>query len=317
LKAIRVERFGGPEVLRLVEVEEPVPHPGAVLIRVRAAGVNPVETYVRSGAYRALPDLPYTPGSDAGGEVVAGGDEAGLAPGTRIYTSGSITGTYAEYTLCRSEDVHLLPATLEAAQGAAVAVPYVAAQRAVFQRGNARAGERVLVHGASGAVGLAAVQFAVAAGARVAGTAGSERGRALVRAQGAEAVFDHHDAAHGDAVREWAEGGVDLVVEVLANVNLGLDLTLLAPRGRVVVVGSRGRVEVDPRDLMISDGSVLAVRPAATRDELAAAHAAIAAGLAAGELRPVVGSELPLADAPEAHRAVIEGPALGKIVLVP
>ncbi|MBN2204700.1 MAG: NADPH:quinone reductase [Thermoleophilia bacterium] len=343
MKAIRVRRFGGPEVLVAEEVAEPSPGPGEILVRVGAAGVNPVDTYKRAGVYAELPGLPYTPGGDAGGVVVAVGAspaaEAGdatdspaagapnaagapvwsPAPGDRVYTSGSLTGTYAELAVCRTEDVHPLPDELSFAQGAAVGTPAVTAFRALFQRGRARPGESVLVHGGSGAVGLAAVQLAVAGDLNVLATAGSAEGRALVLEHGATVAFDHHDPGHLDAVRERTDGrGVDLVVEVLANANLGRDLPALAPRGRVVVVGSRGRVEIDPRDLMDREATILAMRlPNARPEELAAARAGVQVALESGRLRPVVGRELPLAAAAEAHRLVIEGPALGKLVLVP
>ena len=257
-----------------------------------------------------MPALPYTPGSDAAGV---------LQDGARVYVAGSLSGTYAEYALCRRDQVRPLPEYLSYAQGAALGVPYVTAHRALFQRAEARAGETVLVHGASGGVGLATVQFALAAGLAVVGTAGSDAGRELIAAQGAARVFDHRDPLHLQAAFATTGGrGFDLIVELLANLNLGDDLTALAPRGRVVVVGSRGPVELDPRDLMNAEGVVLGMLLAnATTEDLAAAHAAIGAGLRDGWLRPVVSRELPLAEAARAHRHVMERPALGKIVLVP
>jgi NADPH:quinone reductase len=311
MRAIRVHEFGDPDVLRLEELPEPRPVDDEVLVRVQAAGVNPVDTYVRAGAYRNLPALPYTPGSDAAGVLHDGG--------ARVYVAGSLGGTYAEYALCRRDQVHRLPDQLSFAQGAALGVPYVTAYRALFQRAKVAPGETVLVHGASGAVGLATVQFARAAGLTVVGTAGSDAGRELVAAQGASGVFDHRDPLHLQAAFETTGGrGFDLIVEMLANVNLGDDLTALAPRGRVVVVGSRGPTELDPRDLMNTDGAVLGMllQNAAAKD-LAAAHVAIAAGLRDGSLRPVVSRELPLAEAARAHRHLMERPALGKLVLVP
>jgi len=324
MRAVRVRDFGDPRVLVVEETPAPVPGPGEVLVRVGAAGVNPVETYVRAGAYRELPPLPYTPGSDAGGwiEVVGRGADDG-APGVEVgrpvYAAGSLSGTYAELALCKVEQVRALPDGVSAAQGAAVGVPYVTAYRALFQRGRAEAGETVLVHGASGGVGLAAVQFALAAGLTVIGTSGSDAGRALVAAQGAHHVLDHGDPHHLTAPVELTNGrGVDLIVELLANVNLRSDPRALAMGGRVIVVGSRGKVEIDPRDFMDREADLRAMRmPNASPGDVAESHAAIAAGLADGSLRPVVGRELPLAEAPQAHREIIAGPALGKIVLVP
>jgi NADPH2:quinone reductase len=311
MRAVRVHQFGDPDVLVVEELPQPEPVDGEVLVKMQAAGVNPYEAYVRAGVYSELPALPYTPGADGAGVRTDTGD--------RVYVTGSLSGTYAEFALCRIEDVRPLPDDLSYAQGAALGVPYATAYRALFQRAAAAAGERVLIHGASGGVGLATVQLAVAAGLDVTGTAGSEAGSDLVAAQGDVRVLDHRDPAHLEVAVELAGGrGFDLIVEFLANANLGADFKALARCGRIVVVGSRGTVEVDPRDLMNAEGSVLAMRlPNARPDEVAAARAAVDAGLQSGVLRPVVGRELPLAEAARAHRLLMERPALGKLVLVP
>ncbi|MDI9598387.1 MAG: NADPH:quinone reductase [Acidobacteriota bacterium] len=311
MRAVVVHEFGEPEVLGLEQLPEPTPVPGEVLVRIQAAGVNPFETYVRAGAYSDLPALPYTPGADGAGVRTDTGE--------RVYVTGSLSGTYAEYALCREEDVRPLPDALSYAQGAALGTPYTTAYRALFQRARATAGERVLVHGASGGVGLAVVQLALAAGLEVTGTAGSQAGSELVAAQGAVRVLDHHDPGHLTAAVELTGGdGYDLIVEFLANANLGADLKALAPRGRVIVVGSRGPVEVDARDLMNAEGAILGMRlPNARAEEVEAARAAVDTGLHSGVLRPVVGRELPLAEAARAHRLLMERPALGRLVLVP
>ena len=317
MKAIRVEEFGGPEVMKLVEVPQPHPASGQVLVRMHAAGVNPVETYIRAGTYPRKPALPFTPGNDGAGVIEQVSSEVKLRPGDRVYTAGSISGTYAEFALCHAAQVHPLAANASFAQGAAMGTPYATAYRGLFQRGQATSGETVLIHGASGGVGTAAVQLARARGLRVLGTAGTERGRELVREQGAEAVFDHRAPDYLAQIMDATSGrGVDVILEMLANVNLGKDLTLLAARGRVVVIGNRGRVEIDARETMSRDadirGMVLPNTPAA---EMADIHAALVAGLEDGTLCPVIGKELPLAEAPEAHRAVMEPGAFGKIVL--
>jgi len=310
MQAIRVHEFGDPEVLLLEDQPTPQPVDDEVLVRVQAAGVNPFETYVRSGDYAQLPPLPYTPGVDAGGLLVETGE--------RVYTSGSLSGTYAEFALCSRDQVHLLPDKLSYAQGAALGVAYETAHRALLQRARPAPGESVLVHGASGAVGLAAVQFALAAGLKVVGTAGSEAGRELIRSQGAALAFDHRDPGHLADAAEAVGGGFDVIIELLANENLGDDFTALAMRGRVVVVGSRGTVNVNPRDLMNVEGTVLGMLSFhATAAEEQETHAAIAAGLRDGSLHPVVAREFPLAEAARAHRHLMERPALGKVVLVP
>jgi NADPH2:quinone reductase len=318
MKAIRVHEFGGPEVLRLEEVPTPLPGPSEVLVRVHAIGVNPVETYIRAGTYARLPELPYTPGNDGAGVVEQIGDSVTeFKPGDRVYTAGSVSGTYAELALCKTEQVHALPANVSFAQGAAMGTPYATAYRGLFQRADAKPAETVLVHGASGGVGTAAVQLARARGLRVFGTAGSDEGRRLAREQGAHEVFDHRAPDHFEQIMNATGGrGVDVIVELLANVNLGKDLTILAKGGRVAIIGSRGRVEIDPRDAMQRDidlrGMVLPNTPPA---QMASIHAALVAGLENGTLRPVIGKEFPLAEAAQAHRAVMEPGALGKIGL--
>ena len=314
-----MHEFGNAEVLRLEEVPKPQPGPGQVLVRMRAIGVNPVETYIRAGTYPRKPDLPYTPGNDGAGVVEqVGADVNEFEPGDRVYTAGSLSGTYAEFALCKTEQVHPLPANVSFAQGAAMGTPYATAYRGLFQRAQAKPGETVLVHGASGGVGTAAVQLARARGLRVFGTAGSDEGRKLAREQGAHEVFDHCAPDQFEQIMNATSGrGVDVIVELLANVNLGKDLTILAKGGRVAIIGSRGHVEIDPRDAMQRDvdlrGMVMPNTPPA---DLASVHAALVAGLENGTLLPVIGKEFSLAKAPQAHRAVMEPGAFGKIVLV-
>src|SRR5678815_1797626 len=255
MKAIRVHEFSRPEVLHLEQVPTPKPGPGEFLVRMHATGVNPVETYIRAGTYARLPELPYTPGNDGAGVVEqVGANVSDFKAGDRVYTAGSLTGTYAEFALCRKEQVHPLPANVSFAQGAAIGTPYATAYRGLLQRAVAKPGETVVVHGASGAVGTAAVQLARANGLRVFGTAGSDPGFKLARQQGAHEVFDHRAPEHFEEVMKATGGrGVDVIVEMLANVNLGNDLTILAKGGRVVIIGSRGRVEINPRDTMQRD----------------------------------------------------------------
>ncbi len=320
MKAILVHGFGGPEVFRLEEVPKPQPGPGQVLVRMQAIGVNPVETYIRAGTYAYKPALPYTPGNDGAGVIEqVGADVKEFKAGDRVYTAGSISGTYAEFALCKTEQVHQLPANVSFAQGSAIGTPYATAYRGLFQRADAKPGETVLVHGASGGVGTAAVQLARARGLRVFGTAGSDEGRKLAREQGAHEVFDHRAHDQFEQIMEaTGRRGVDVIVELLANVNLGKDLTILANGGRIAIIGSRGRVEINPRDAMQRDADLRGlVMPNTPPAELASIHAALVAGLENGTLRPVIGKEFPLAEAAQAHRVVMEPRAVGKIVLLP
>jgi len=320
MKAIRVNEFGGPEVLRLEEVPMPRPGPGQGVVRMHAIGVNPVETYIRGGSYARLPELPYTPGNDGAGLVEeVGPDVTEFKLGDRVYIAGSLSGTYAEFALCKTGQVHRLPENVSFAQGAAVGTPYATSYRGLFQRADAKPGETVLIHGASGGVGTATVQLARARGLRVFGTAGSDEGRKLAREQGAHGVFDHRARDHFEQIMNATGGrGVDVIVELLANVNLGKDLTILVKGGRVAIIGSRGKVEINPRDAMQRDADVRGMMlPNAPPADLASIHAALVAGLENGTLRPVIGKEFPLAEAAHAHRAVMEPGAFGKIILLP
>lgn len=320
MRAIRVDEFGGPEVLRLEEVPDPQVGRGQVLVRAHAIGVNPVDVYIRTGGHAVKPALPYTPGMDASGVVERIGEEVkNVAAGDRVYVGGTIGGAYAELLLCDQSQVHPLPEAVTFAQGAAINVPYATAYRALFHRALARPGEFILVHGASGGVGVAATQLARAAGLTVAGTGGTDEGRRLVKEQGAHFVLDHHAPDYLDQLLALTDGrGVDVILEMLANVNLGKDLKVLATKGRVVVIGSRGPVEIDPRATMGKDASILGMTLMnVTPQELYGIHAALVAGLENGTLRPVVGQELPLAEASRAHQAVMKPGAHGKIVLIP
>jgi NADPH2:quinone reductase len=320
MKAIVVHEFGGLEVLKLEEVPTPKPATGQVLVRVHAAGVNPYDTYMRAGTYAIKPPLPYTPGSDAAGAIEAVGDGVKkVKPGDRVYTAKTLTGAYAQYALALEEQVHPLPERITFGQGAGVWVPYGTAYHALHHSAQAHAAETVLVHGASGGVGTAAVQMARAMGLTVFGTAGTQKGADLVKREGAHQVFDHRKAGYLEEIMKATGGrGMDIVLEMLANANLSADLKLLAMNGRVIIIGNRGEITINPRDLMSRRASARGFTLwALTPAEETQIHAGLIAGLDNGTLRPVVGKELPLAEAARAHKEVLEPGAAGKIVLVP
>lgn len=320
MKAVRVHEFGAPEVLRLDDVPDLSAGPGEVVVRVKAVGVNPVDAYIRSGTFSFKPRLPYTPGMDAAGFVEQVGEGVKrVAKGARVYIAGMKSGAYAELALCKESQVHPLPDSASFEEGAALGVPAGVAYRALFQKARALPGETVLVHGASGGAGTAAVQLARASGMVVIGTAGTEKGREMVLKLGAHHVVDHRIENYPEKILELTEGrGVDVILEMLANVNLGKDLKMVAPAGRVAVIGSRDTVEVDPRDAMGREATILGVMlNAATAKEYASIHAALTAALESGTFRPVIGRRMPLAEAPQSHVAVMEPGSYGKIVLLP
>lgn len=325
MRAIRVHQFGDPSVLRLEEVPTPEPGAGQVQIKVGAAGVNPADTYIRSGRYAQLPPLPFTPGCDGAGTVAAlGQGVTRWQVGDRVFfhgtASGRSTGAYAEFAVCDEDKIFRLPARMGFSEGAALGVPYATAYQALVIKARPRPNEIVLVHGASGGVGTAALQLARWKGLRVIGTAGTPDGLELVRANGAHLAVSHKEALYVDQIRDAADRGrgPDIILEMLANVNLDQDLDLVARGGRIVVVGSRGRIEIDPRKVMAKDAEICGVMLwNQTYQDLTAIYADITAGIEAGVLVPVIGQEIALADAPKAHDAVLAPGSYGKIVLVP
>jgi len=320
MKAIVVHKFGGPEELKLEEIPTPKPAAGQVLVHIHGAGVNPYDTYMRAGTYAVKPPLPYTPGSDGAGVIKAVGDGVKkVKSGDRVYTAKTLTGAYAEYALALEEQVHPLPQKISFGQGAGVWVPYGTAYHALYHSAEAHAGETVLVHGASGGVGSAAVQMGRAIGLTVFGTAGTQKGLDLAKREGAHQVFDHSKAGYQEDILKATGGrGVDIVLEMLANVNLAADLKMLATNGRVIIIGNRGEITINPRDLMLRRASARGFTLwAITPSEENEIHAGLVAGLENGTLRPVVGKEMPLAEAARAHKEILEPGASGKIVLVP
>lgn len=319
MKLIQVSAFGAPEVLQLSEGTDLVPESDQVLVEVHAAGVNPVDTYIRSGNYGKLPNLPYTPGLDGAGVVRKVGTNADtrVKAGDRVWLSGSIGGTYSELALCSANHVHPLPSRLTFQQGAALNIAYSTAYRALFQRGGGKPGQSVLVHGATGGVGLATVQFARAAGMRVFATGGTDTGLAMLLQNGAHEALDHSQSDSLDRLGELTHGrGPDIIIEMLADKNLGKDLGIVARGGCIVIVGARGSVEINPRLAMQRECDIRGLMTFnATPAEIAEANAAIQSGIEAGTLSPMIAAEFPLAEAARAHVEVMAPGHRGKVVL--
>ena len=319
MKAIRVHQFGDSNVMKLEDIPDPTPADAQILIRAHAVGVNPVDTYIRAGIYGQR-EFPFTPGMDAAGVVESVGKGVrSFKPGDRVYTSGTLAGAYAQLVVAKESQVHPLPANITFEQGAALGVPYATAYYALFFRARALPAEMVLVHGATGGVGVAVVQLARSHGLIVFATGGTDRGRKLAIEQGAHYVLDHRAPDYlQNLMLLTGNRGVDLIIEMLANVNLAKDLTVLSPRGRVIVIGSRGKIEIDPRLTMRCDADIRGMTIMnATETQVKAIHAALFAGLENGSLRPVVGQKLPLSSAAQSHDDVMKPGSHGKIVLIP
>ena len=322
MKAAFFRRYGPPEVLEYGELPDPAPARGEVLVDIHAVSVNAADWKQRAGQYPAKVALPHIPGRDFSGVVAAVGEGArDFQPGDAVFGVCEVPAesAYAEKIALRQEIVGRKPERFSHVECAAAGLAALTALVSIEDTLQVKAGETVLIHGASGGVGVAATQIARANGLRVIATAGTERGMNLARQHGAHEVLNHRDGNYLNRVTPLTGGrGVDLVLEMLANVNLDRDLDVLAFRGRVMVVGNRGRIEIDPRKIMSKDGAILGMTMFnATADEYRTIHAALAPGLENGSLTPVIGREMPLDQAVQAHGAVMESGAFGKIVLVP
>ncbi|XP_007947815.1 quinone oxidoreductase [Orycteropus afer afer] len=321
MRAISVFEFGGPEVLKLQsDIVQPIPKDHQVLIKVHACGVNPVETYICSGTYSRKPALPYTPGSDVAGVIEAvGNNVSAFKKGDRVFTTSTISGGYAEYAVAADHTVYSLPEKLDFKQGAAIGIPYFTAYRALFHSARVKAGDTVLVHGASGGVGIATCQIARAYGLKVLATAGTEKGQNIVMQNGAHEVFNHRDVNYIDKIKKSVgDKGIDVIIEMLANVNLSNDLKLLSYGGRVIIVGSRGPIEINPRDTMAKESSIIGVSLySSTKEEFQQSAAALQAGMEIGWLKPIIGSQYPLEKVAQAHENIIHGSGTsGKMILL-
>ncbi|KAI6232630.1 NADPH:quinone reductase [Aphelenchoides fujianensis] len=318
MRAALVREFGGEEKINVEEVPPPLAGEKQVLIRVKAAGVNPVDTYIRSGTYALKPELPYVPGREGAGVVEqVGPNVQQFKPGDRVWFAALRNGAAAEFAAIDADFFFRLPDRVSFAQGATLGIAYFTAYRALFLKAGAQAGQSLFVHGASGGVGLAACQLAKSHGLRVFGTASTPEGEALAREHGCEEVFNHREEGYVERIRERYPLGFDIIVEMLANVNLCADLQLIAPQGRIVVVGNRGTIEIDPRQCMQKEAAIIGLMASVTTPEDYQRMGERVVGLLeGGHVTPNVGQTFPLEQLGEAHRRILEPGARGKIVVL-
>lgn len=320
MKAIQVKQFGEPEVLQMADLPQPKPGHDDVLVEVKAIGVNPVDTYIRAGSYPLLPSLPYVPGKDVGGVVVEVGDGVKKwKQGDRVYSAGTITGGYAEYSVCKQSQIFSLPENMSFKQGAAVGIPGAAAWRALFTRARGKSGETIFIHGASGSVGLISIQLAVSSGLEVYGTAGTEAGLEMIKRAGVRKAYNHNDPTYLEEITaDFSGKGFDVILEMLANINLVKDLSLLGARGRVVIIGSRGQITIDPRATMAKETEILGMSLFnITEEQMKEAQVSLYQEMTSGRLVPEIAMELPLQEAFVAHHRILESGNCGKIILRP
>jgi NADPH2:quinone reductase len=319
MKAIVVDDFGQENVLRIKELEPFSPGPGQVVVKIVASGVNPVDCYIRSGMYANKPSLPYTPGNDGAGIVMElGMGVSSVKKGDRVFLTGSLTGTYAESAICAENQIHPLPDHVSFEAAACLGTPYSTAYRALIQKAKPQPGEWLLVHGATGGVGLAAVQIAKSIELPIIATGGTKEGRLLLREQGVEFVLDHNSGAYLDSIIEITKGaGANIVLEMLANVNLEKDLKILSQKGRIVIIGNRGEITISPRDAMVKDAVIMGMMlKNALPEEMNEIYDALNKGLNEDLIKPIVGQMFSLDKAAAAHQMIMKPGAKGNIILV-
>jgi NADPH:quinone reductase len=324
MKAVRIHEYGGPDALVYEEVETPRPGPAQVLVRLRAIGVNPVDASVRANRFPTPKQPPRIIGSDGAGVVTAVGSEVtAVAAGDEVMFTGigiGSEGSYAEYAVIAEAQAVIKPASLSFEEAAAMSLVFPTAHYALVHRGRTQPGETVLVQGAAGGVGSAAVQIARSLGARVLGTVSTEKDARAVEALGAQHAIVRTAADVGAEVRRLTDGhGADVIVEPAAADNIAVDLAALAKGGRIVVVGlgSTGQLTMPAGGAGGLDAGLLFMSSSnAGRLGTAQILAELAAMAATGTLRAVVGTVLPLAEARRAHE-LLEQHHFGKIVLVP
>ncbi|SHT29437.1 oxidoreductase [Mycobacteroides abscessus subsp. abscessus] len=324
MKAIQVTQFGGLDKLVFKDVEDVVAGKGEVCVRLYAAGVNPSDTYTLTGTYAfSVPHLPYTPGLDGAGIVEAIGEGVtNVRIGDRVFIASLIrrksTGTFAQKVVCDATLVHPLPEHISFEQGAALGVPALTAYRALFQRACLKPGQTVFIHGASGGVGLQIVQMAKSHGAKVIGTASKPEGKKMVQQAGADFVIDHvTEDTIEDVIAILNGNGPDVIIEFLANKNLETDLKLIAPFGKIVIVGNRGSIEINPRLAMQRECDILATALwNAPKDEYDQSIHGVISMLTSGALRPIIGRTLPLQQVSQGFEQLIKGIGNGKLILI-
>ena len=323
MKAIVFGETGGPEVLTLAEVPTPEVRPGMVLIRVHAIGVNFADTRFRQGTYVVKPKLPDTPGMEAAGVVEAVGEGVtGVRTGARV---GAFTvKSYAEYCQAPESMVIALPDAVSFVEGAAFPIQVLTAYHMLHTADAVGPGRTVVVHSAAGGVGLAAVQLAKAAGARVFGTVSSDAKRALVVEHGADAVINYATTKFADEVLRLTEGrGADLILDAVGKPTFDEGLRCLAPFGHLILYGRAGGptdplnvATLSPKSLKVSGFMVPTVTrgfPDKTRESAARCFDL----MREGRLRLHIGRTFPLSAAADAHRYLESRQSTGKLILLP
>jgi NADPH2:quinone reductase len=321
MKAMRAHQFGGPEQLRLEDAPEPQVQAGQVLIRVRAAGLNPADLVRLSGRLGTLP-LPYIPGTDVCGEVEeVGSGVSHVKKGDRVF-GRALTGGYAEKTCLAASEAIPLPANLSFIEGSAIPIPFYTAYRALHHKAKVTAGETVLVSAGGGGVGVAAIQLAKLAGARVLTTVGSAEKVARTRELGADVAINYKEQDFAEEARKYTDGkGVDVIIENVATDNLKKDLEIVARDGRIILIGTgtgkgpEGQFAI--MHALMKDANLLGMSLVNAGPVIPEMATALTGLFAAGKLKAIVSKMYPLAEAPQALADLVAGRVFGKLAVTP
>ena len=323
MNAIQVHKFGGPEVLEYhTNVPRPKPGPDDVLVRIKAVGVNPVDVLIRTGSFGPQ-QFPYIPGADFAGIIEEVGSKVtDVKVGQRVYgsdlTAPDGMKAYAQFIAIKHNLVHPLHDNLTFSQGASIPIPYFTQYRALYHVAQAKPGETVFIHGASGGVGIAAVQIASGLGLTVIGTASTPEGQELAKKAGAHFIFNHYEEGYLEKVKEAAgERGIDVILESIADKNLKKDIGLVRNKGRIIVIGGVTDIAINPLDVFVHEIVMKGVMIyQITDEEIFETRQALYAGAKAGWLNPYIWKEFPLKKAADAHILLkSRSGALGKIIL--
>jgi len=344
MRAMVVRRYGPPEVFEAREVPDPQPKPGQVVIRVKAVGINFADLLQRMGVYPGTPKPPFVPGLEIAGvvEKVAEGAEGGRASeGEPLKRGDAVAATthfnaYAEWVAVPARSAYLLPAGMTFEDGAAIPVNYLTAHHSMFTMGNLQPGDRILIHGAAGGVGIAAVQLARARGLVIFGTAGPSK-QEYLRKIGVDHAIDYEKSDFVAVVHKFAADGIEMVMDPIGGKSFARSAQCLGPMGRLVVYGFSAAAGPDGKKHLLRAGKALLEMPRFHPLKLMSRNIAVIGvslgGLqsrgavlrgeldeifrmyAAGKIKPVIGKTFPLTEAAAAHRYIHERKNIGKVIL--
>jgi NADPH2:quinone reductase len=322
MKAIQVQKTGGPEALTLVDLPVPKPKPNEAVVKIAASGVNFIDVYFREGRYPA--PLPFVDGQEAAGVISeVGSDVKSLKTGDRVAYTGTL-GAYAEYAAVPADRLVRVPAGINDQQAAAAMLQGMTAHYLLYSTYQLKKGDTALVHAAAGGMGLLLVQMAKNIGARVIGTAGSEEKVKLAREAGADEVIDYSRQDFEAETRRLTDGkGVHVVYDGVGKTTFDKDFEILRPRGWLVLFGGASGA-VPPFDPMklTAKGSLVLTRPSlghfiATREELEQRANDVLGSIAAGKVKLRIAHTYKLEDAQQAHRDLEGRKTTGKLLLIP